>query len=277
MTAFICNACGTQYPETEAAPPRCPICEDERQFVPEGGQSWTDMDALARDYRIVWREEAQGLHSLTIEPAFAIGQRGFLIERPTGNILWDCLSLVDAETIDRIRGLGGLSAIAISHPHYYTAMVEWSRAFGGVPIYLHDADRQWVQRPEAAIQFWQGETIPIGPDATMIRCGGHFEGGAVLHCPWLADGRGALMSGDILQVVADRRHVSFMYSYPNLIPLDAAAVRRIVGAVEPFAFDAVYGAFGARTIARDGKAAVARSAERYLSAIAPREGHHEHR
>ncbi len=80
-------------------------------------------------------------------------------------------------------------------------------------------------------------------------------------------GRGALLTGDIIQVVADRNHVSFMYSYPNYVPLSAAAVGRIVDAVAPFAFDRVYGAFWDAMIGRDGKAAVARSAERYQRAI----------
>lgn len=267
MTVFMCRACGTQFAESEAPPASCPICEDERQFVPAAGQQWTDMAELARSHEVVWREEAPGLHSLRIEPHFAIAQRAFFIEHPAGNILWDCLSLIDAPTIARITERGGLAAIGISHPHYYSSMVEWSRAFGGVPIYIHADDGRWIQRPDEAIRLWEGETISIGAEAAMIRCGGHFEGGSVLHCPWLANGQGALMSGDILQVVPDRRHVSFMYSYPNLIPLGAAAVRRIVGAVEPFAFDAIYGAFDGRTIEQGGKAAVARSAERYIRAI----------
>lgn len=266
MTVFMCATCGTQYAESAEPPPCCPICEDERQYVPATGQQWTTMEELARDHEVVWREEGPGLASLTISPSFAIGQRAFFIEHEDGNILWDCLSLLDAQTILRIRDRGGLSAIAISHPHYYSSMIEWSCAFGGAPIYLHADDGQWVERSDPAVHLWEGETLAIG-NAAMIRCGGHFEGGSVLHCPWLAEGRGALMSGDILQVVPDRRHVSFMYSYPNLIPLDAMSVRRIVNAVDPFAFDAIYGAFGARTIETGGKAAVARSAERYIRAI----------
>jgi hypothetical protein len=43
--------------------------------------------------------------------------------------------------------------------------------------------------------------------------------------------------------------------------------RRIVKAVEPFEYDRVYGAFWDTVIERDGKAAVRRSAERYLRAI----------
>jgi hypothetical protein len=104
-----------------------------------------------------------------------------------------------------------------------------------------------------------------------VRCGGHFEGGTVLHWAGGAGGRGALLTGDVIQVVPDRKHVSFMYSYPNYIPLPASAIERIVQAVEPFEYDRVYGAFWDMVIETDGKAVVKRSAERYLRAI----GHNE--
>ncbi len=61
-----------------------------------------------------------------------------------------------------------------------------------------------------------------------------------------------------------------MYSYPNLIPLPPALVRRIVAAVEPFPFDRIYGAWWDRIVPRDAKGAVGRSADRYIAAI---EGH----
>jgi hypothetical protein len=89
----------------------------------------------------------------------------------------------------------------------------------------------------------------------------------VLHWLAAARGRGALLSGDILQVCADRRHVSFMYSYPNYIPLPAPVIHAIAWAVEPFPYERVYGAWWDRVIAEDGKAAVRRSVERYLRAI----------
>lgn len=163
--------------------------------------------------------------------------------------------------------MGGISAIAISHPHYYSSMVEWSRALGDLPIYLHAADKQWVMRPDKAIVFWEGETRTLAEGLTLVRCGGHFEGGTVLHWAAGVQGRGALLTGDIIQVAADRRRVSFMFSYPNYIPLGRAAVERIVSAVEPFAYDRVYGAFWDMVIEKDGKAVVKRSAERYLRAI----------
>src|SRR5262249_18345748 len=159
------------------------------------------------------------------------------------NILWDCLPLLDPAVVECLQALGGVSAIAISHPHYYASMVEWSRAFGNVPIYLHAADHQWVMRPDKDIIFLQGETNALGDGLPLIRCGGHFDGGTLLHWAAGAGGRGALLSGDIIQVAADRRSVSFMYSYPNYIPLARPAVEHIVQSVEPFPFDRIYGAF----------------------------------
>jgi len=100
-----------------------------------------------------------------------------------------------------------------------------------------------------------------------IRQTRHFAGGTVLHWAGGAEGRGALLAGDIIQVVPDRKHVSFMYAYPNHVPLPASAIERIVRAVEPFGFDRVYGAFWDMVIEADGKAVVKRSAERYLRAI----------
>jgi glyoxylase-like metal-dependent hydrolase (beta-lactamase superfamily II) len=146
-------------------------------------------------------------------------------------------------------------------------LAEWSEAFGRAPVYLHEDDRQWVMRPHDAVRFWSGDTLEIGPGLTLIRTGGHFEGSTVLHHAAGAGGRGDLFVGDNLQVTQDRRFVSFMRSYPNYIPLNRAAVERIGAAVAPYPFERVFGAFAHRNILRDGKAAVARSIERYLAAI----------
>jgi hypothetical protein len=267
MPAFLCSACGTQYPPSEAPPGACPICIDERQFVPALGQSWTTLERLRNTHSNKFRRLAPGLTTIETTPAFGIGQRAILARTPAGNVLWDCIALIDDATVDVLKGLGGVTAIAISHPHYYTTMVEWSRALGGVPIHLHAADRQWVMRPDPAVQFWEGDSKPIGPGLTLVRLGGHFDGGTVLHWADWGEGRGVLLSGDILQVVPSG-HVSFMWSYPNLIPLSAAKVQRIAEILEPFAFDAVYGAFSGRgQIDANGKRAVAASVARYIARI----------
>jgi glyoxylase-like metal-dependent hydrolase (beta-lactamase superfamily II) len=267
MPNFICTTCGTQYAEGEQPPAACIICQDERQYVKATGQQWTTLDKLRLTHRNSLKFKEPGLIGVGTEPHFAIGQRALFLRTPKANVLWDCLSLLDEAVVEAMRALGGLSAIAISHPHYYAGMVEWSRAFGGVPVYLHAADRHWVMRPDSAVVFWDGETKTLTDGLTLVRCGGHFDGGTVLHWADGAAGRGALLSGDIIQVVPDRKHVSFMWSYPNYIPLPAAAVEQIVRAVEPFAYDRVYGAFWDMVIERDGKAVVQQSAERYLRAI----------
>jgi hypothetical protein len=267
MPAFICNTCGSQFTPTDQPPAECPICLDERQFVLPSGQAWTTLDALARRHFNCFRQHEPGLIGIGMEPKFSIGQRALLLRTPAGNVLWDCIPLIDAATTEIIKGLGGLIAIAISHPHYYDTMVEWSHAFGGVPIHLHAADRQWVMRPDPVIKFWDGDTAPLAPGVTLIRCGGHFAGGTVLHWAAGGQGRGALLTGDIVQLIPDRNYVSFMRSYPNIMPLSAPAVERIGTMLEPFAFDTLYGAFFDRVVPRGGKAAVRRSVARYVAAI----------
>jgi glyoxylase-like metal-dependent hydrolase (beta-lactamase superfamily II) len=264
MPFFVCATCGIQHAESAEPPRSCPICEDERQWVPEDGQRWTTLEELRADHRNRIEEQEPGLTGIGTEPSFAIGQRALLVRSPAGNVLWDCITLVDDQTVSAVEALGGVSAIAISHPHYYSGLVEWSRAFGNVPVYLHEADARWVLRPDPCVVPWSGETHELGPGLTLVRLGGHFDGGAVLHWAEAADGKGALLTGDIVQVIPDITHVSFMYSYPNLIPLPAPAIRRIADALEPFAFDRIYGAWWERVVPEDGKDVVRRSAERYV-------------
>src|SRR5215510_3211875 len=263
MPTYICTACGTQYPESEAPPGACRICEEERQYVPPTGQSWTTPQGLAARHFNSFRQHEEGLIGIGTQPGFAIGQRALLVCTPHGNVLWDCISLLDDATVTLIKGLGGLKAIAISHPHFYTTMVEWSRAFG-CPIRLHAADRDWIMRSDQAIELWDGETLSLMPDVTLIRCGGHFPGGTVLH--W-AKGAGILCSSDIATVTTDRKFLTFMRSYPNFIPLSAREVERIAAALEPFAFDVIYGHFFDRVIPGDAKQVMKASVARYLAAI----------
>ncbi len=268
MHHYICVTCGTQYPASDEPPAHCLICEEERQYIGWKGQQWTTLEAMRATHHNKVQAEEPGLIGIGTEPSFAIAQRALLVQRPGGNVLWDCITLIDDETVKAVQALGGISAIAISHPHYYSCMVEWSRAFGGIPIYIHEADQQWVVRPDDAIVFWKGENRSLGDGLTLIRCGGHFAGASVLYWAAGAGGRGALLSGDTIQVVSDRNWVSFMYSYPNLIPLNAPTVEHIVQSVEPYPFKRIYGAWWERIVSCDAKAAVKRSAERYVRAIA---------
>jgi glyoxylase-like metal-dependent hydrolase (beta-lactamase superfamily II) len=253
----VCLTCGVQF---GGPAERCPVCEDPRQYVPAAGQQWTTLEDLRRDHRNAIRDEA-GLVGIGTEPRFAIGQRALLVPWRGSNLLWDCITLLDDETAAAVDARGGLAAIAISHPHYYSAMVEWAHRFG-CPVLLHEADREWIMRADDAIELWSGETRELGDGLTLVRCGGHFAGGTVLH---RADG--TLLAGDIVQVIPDRTHVSFMYSFPNYIPLPEAAIRGIVAALEPFEYERIFGAWWETVIPADGRAIVERSARRYISAI----------
>jgi hypothetical protein len=256
----VCATCGVQFGTTD--PDLCPVCEDARQYVPQSGQEWTTLAQLRHDHRNVIRDDA-GFVGIGTEPSFAIGQRALLVPWRGSNLLWDCITVLDDETATEVERRGGLAAIAISHPHYYSAMVEWADRFD-CAILLHADDAEWAMRPSPRIDHWEGETKDLGEGLTLIRCGGHFAGGQVLH----VEPRRALLSGDIVQVIPDRAWVSFMYSYPNLIPLSPAAVKRITQALEPFSFDTIHGAWWERLVPRDGDGVVQRSAERYVRALA---------
>ena len=266
MYPYICTTCGTQYAASERPPERCPVCVDERQYVGWNGQSWTTREALLRDHRVRVGEDA-GLTALAVDPDFAIGQRALLLPTVAGNLLWECLSLMTEDAIEALQARGGVERIIVSHPHFYAAMVDWSEALGGVPILLHEADRAWVQRPSPRIEYWTGDRRSLSDDVTLVRCGGHFTGSTALH--WAGGPRpgGALFPGDAMQVTGDRRHVAFMYSYPNYIPMPASDVGAMRERLEGFAFEDVYGYSWHRNIRGDARAAVDASFARYLRQV----------
>ncbi len=265
MPAWICVTCGVQQADTDTVPRQCPICEDERQYVGWDGQQWATSEDLARDHRTVVRAEEPDLLGIGCEPALAIGQRALLVRTPHGNVLWDCISLLDAEARDRIRDLGGIAAICMSHPHFYGAHVDVAEMFDA-RIFIPRADEAWIQRPSQRIELFDDEVTPV-PGLTVARIGGHFDGAAVLHWPAGSAGRGALLTGDTITVVQDRDWVSFMWSYPNLIPLDEATVRHIDAQVSRFSFERIYGGWWGRVVLQDGAAAVHRSAQRYIARL----------
>ncbi len=263
MRCFICRTCGVQHAAGERPPERCLICEDERQYVGWQGQQWTTLDELrAAGFRSDVRPLEPDLLGIGTIPPLGIGQRALLVRGERGNVLWDCAGYLDQEAIDQVRELGGLAAIAASHPHFYGCVVEWSQAFGGAPIYLPRADAQWIMRPDPAVRLWE-DRVEVAAGITLAQCGGHFEGSAVLHWAAGAEGRGALLVGDTIQVVRDRRFVSFMRSYPNLIPLPAGAVARIAGTLQPLPYDRVYGGWWDMVVPAGAAEAIRASVQRY--------------
>jgi hypothetical protein len=264
---YICLTCGVQHATSEAPLERCLICNDERQYVGRAGQQWTtlaEMKAAGHANRFRPMEREPGLTSIDTRPRFAIGQRALLVQTEGGNFLWDCISYIDDDTVEHIRGLGGLHGMSVSHPHFYGSVIEWSRAFDGAPVYLPNADKKWLARPDAVVQLYEGSREVL-PGLTLVECGGHFDGSAVLHWEEGAAGKGAILTGDTISVVADRRWVTFMRSYPNYIPLPKQAVQGIVAAVRPYSFERIYGGWWQNDVLEDGMGVVERSAERYIT------------
>jgi glyoxylase-like metal-dependent hydrolase (beta-lactamase superfamily II) len=273
MTVFLCVTCGTSYPASDHPPDHCVVCEDERQFVPASGQAWTTRESLAATHRNAWQLHEPGLMSVQTVPDFGIGQRAFLLMTPAGNFLWDCIALLDPATETLIRGLGGLAGIAISHPHFYTTVQDWAAAFE-VPVHLHLADRDSLIRPSPRVQFWEGNTREIAPGLTLIHLGGHFPGSSVLHWAAGASGAGVLLPGDTVQVTPGGHRVSFMWSFPNFMPLPASTVCAIAERLSVWRFDRIYGLFGDRNVRQGAAAMVASSAARYAELLeTPLSGH----
>ena len=262
----LCKACGSSYEVNGRHPEHCPICEDERQYIPVSGQTWITPSALHASHSNKWQEISVGLFSVESVPDFAIGQRAFIVQTPEGNILWDCIANLDNATRAIVAALGGIKAIAVSHPHYYTTMQDWAEAFNA-PIYLHADDKEWIQRDSPHIHLWEGDTFDISRHVQLLRLGGHFAGGCVLHHK---QGKGVLLSGDIIQVAAGANSVSFMWSYPNMLPLSAATVAAIAQRLANVQFDALYGAFEGKDIPGDAAGIVQRSAQKYIQCIQQR-------
>jgi glyoxylase-like metal-dependent hydrolase (beta-lactamase superfamily II) len=267
---FICETCGSQYAEASSAPPSCRVCLDERQYVGWSGQRWTTHEQLAASHEV--RIETDGdLLGVGIAPSFAIPQRALYLQTDAGNILWECTSLVTPRAVADLGARGGVDMIAISHPHFYASMIEWSEAFGGIPILLNEADKEWINRSSGNLQFWKGDTHRLSASVNLYRCPGHFPGSTVLHWTQGAGGRGVLLSGDALHVVQDRGHVTFMYSVPNYIPARPECVMEIRERLEGLAFDDVYGYTWGLNIRGDGRAAVDESFDRYFRAMASKQ------
>lgn len=267
LNNYICKTCGVQYENSIEKPKKCKICGEERQYISVNGQTWTTLETMIKDgtYKNTISFEEEGLYSINTSPNFGIGQTAYFIQNKNFNLLWDCISYIDEITIKEIEDLGGIDAIALSHPHYYSSQVEWAEAFNA-PIYIHEDDKEWVTRPSERIVFWTGESLELEEGIIIQRVGGHYKGGTILEWKNGSNKNGILLTGDIIRVVADRQWVSFMYSYANFIPLPRVTIERISNRVKELKFDRLYDAFN-RVIKEEAKQSVQKSATRYIEAL----------
>ena len=264
MPVWICATCGNHYPEGQSPPAACIICADERQWVPASGQRWTTPGELAAaGHRGDVREVEPGLVGVGVDPPFAIGQRALLVRTAEGNVLWDPPGFIDELAVQAVRDAGGLRAVSASHPHFYGAIAEWSRAFDA-EVLVPEADLSWLTRwPDRPPVTWSGSRAVL-PGVTLVQCGGHFAGSAVVHWADGAEGAGVLLTGDTIFVTPGEDRVTFVRSAPNRLPLPERAVRGVVEAIVPYRFDRIYGGWWEPVLRRDAKGVVERSAERYI-------------
>lgn len=258
---IICTTCGTQYQQMSAMNAECPICNDDRQYVPETGQGWTNLDELQNKYSLIAKKLNEHLYELIMAPSFAIGQRALLVLTPQGNILWDCIALLNEPTIEFINSKGGLKAIAFSHPHYFTTMNEWAETFN-CPIYIHQKDEQWIFNKGEHVNLWTGTEKEFWDGIRLINIGGHFPGSSVLHVPFLSKG-GAILCGDTFYISPSKKHAAVMYSYPNRIPLPVQEVQRIKKQIINIQFDTIHGFYDYQNIYSNAKHIIEHSLDKY--------------
>ena len=268
MTCHICATCGTQYASRPAPPEECLICCDDRQAVGRNGQQWTTHDELLLTHHLRIEYDHRLLGVGLAQP-FAIPQCALVVPADGVTVMWDCLSVVTDEGVEELRARGGVDLIAISHPHFYSSMVEWSEALGGVPILLHADDREWIGRSSPRIELWGGERRQLAPGLTLLHLPGHFPGSATLHWADPLCGTASLLVGDSLHVASDRRHVTVMHSVPNYLPVGPDTIRELQRRLADVHFDDLYGFTWGLNIIGNAKAAVDGSLERYLEAISP--------
>ncbi|WP_244213504.1 hydrolase [Glutamicibacter nicotianae] len=255
-----CAGCAVEFPPGAQPAGLCPICADERQYIPGGTQRWVRTEELAAaGHQLTITSLEPGLNAIS-SPEIGIGQSSLLVETTGGNLLFDVPGLITGEIIDWLKSRGKLAAIVASHPHMYGVQQQYSQAFGNAPIFVAEKDKEWVQYSSDVITAWS-EPFDVLPGIKLMQLGGHFPGSTVAVWEAGADGRGVLLAGDAIFPVADG-NVTFLRSYPNRIPLSAAVVRRLSATLAPERFDRLYNNF-ASCIQADAHRIVQFSAERY--------------
>ncbi|MET0704045.1 MAG: hydrolase [Mycobacterium sp.] len=259
---LICATCAVEY--EEPTPDDCPICADERQYLPASGQRWTTLGELAAaGQRLIWTDNEPGLIGVGTDPSVGIGQTMQLLTTPVGSIIWDPIGYLDDEACARVLALGPVLAVASSHPHMFGVQVEWSHRLGNPVVLVAEADREWLGREDPVVEFWSGAQ-EITPGVALHQVGGHFRGSSVLHWVDGAAAKGVLLTGDSVFPNADRRSLGFMRSYPNNIPLSGSVVERIVTQLELLKYDRIYGNFN-NSVQADAKALLRASADRHIA------------
>lgn len=257
---WLCATCGVERGSAPGERAVCPICADERQYLPAGGQRWIRLADLA-DHRVEVAEREPDLLTLDVEPRAGIGQTALIVRTPAGALMWDCVGFVSDDAVARVRDVADVRWIATSHPHMFGTQVEWARALDA-QVLVNAADMEWLQRGDDRVQPWS-DRHEVTDGLTLHQLGGHFRGSSVAHWRAGARGLGVLLTGDTIMVNPDQT-ASFMRSYPNFVPLSAAVVDRLATAACSLEFDRAYNNFG-RAITEDAAERIRLSADRHMA------------
>ena len=230
--------------------------------MPENGQIWIKPSDLLKNHSVKLNRLQDNLYELFINPMFAIGQRALLVLSKHGNILWDCIPMLDEMTIEFIKAKGGLKAIAFSHPHFYSNMNDWAEYFN-CPIYIHNKDVEHNMVKGKHVTLWDGDEFPLWDEMKIMQIGGHFAGSSILHVPFLSK-EGSIICGDTLFLSPSKKHFSVVYSSPNRIPLPLAEITRIKKRFDNIPFDSFYGYIKTQNLHKDVKEILETSMAKYV-------------
>ncbi|KAJ5737812.1 uncharacterized protein N7483_002937 [Penicillium malachiteum] len=249
-------------------------------------QSWTTLKSLhssKEKYHNVFTTypENPNLIAIHTAPKLGIGQRAFLClgGAATGNILWDCITYLDEETIQRVNSLGGIDAIVISHPHYFSTSIQWAETFN-CDLYISAEDEEWLGNcgDGQRLKLWNGQRLSFpssgksdgnqdASDIIAVKTGGHFPGSSVL---WWKSAKKLFIADTIMIVPSGLYTVNrppgtasfaFMWSYPNYIPLPPDAIYDIWKAIKDLDFNDAHGAFLAQDTRGKSKERILESAK----------------
>lgn len=264
MGKFICLICGTCFPPSTQPPQVCQLCAGKQQLVLGEGTDWTTEEELIQnDFHNVMNFEEHNLWSIRVRPSFASSQRAFFFHSDRGNVLWDCLSLLDKETVEKLEDLGGIHTIILSNPHFQTGVCKWAERFDAEVI-VHESDVEFLVEQPRRLKTWTGEYYQLQDEFKLVRIGGSFPGSSVLVWQAGAEGKGCMFTGDTLFVTKDQCWISFLDSNQHVV-WKISEIQELGQKLSAYVFDRIYGAWPNRTIDSNGNEVVSQSVKRVVN------------
>ncbi len=106
LQPFVCEHCG--FWQRHFAPAACPVCEDFRHPLPPDGWRFADAPAMTARVRCRVEHPLPGLVAVTADGAPGIGQSGYVLVTPHGNVAFEGAAWYDDDALDALAALGGV-------------------------------------------------------------------------------------------------------------------------------------------------------------------------